>query len=60
MQDFKASKAVNTMGTHGILTSDQSPIKRQDEEKEGDFLFNEDVDKYESFLRKSTYLDSPR
>ena len=32
----------------------------QDAEKEGDFLFNENVDKYDSFLRKSTYLDSPR
>ena len=43
-----------------ILNTSTSPIKMIEEEKTtGELLFMEDVEKYDSFLRKSTYLDSP-
>lgn len=42
-----------------ILNSSQSPIRHTEEDKEPDLLFMEDEAKYDSLLRKSSFLDSP-
>ena len=44
------------------LNSSHSPIEPLEEEKDGandNLLFMEDVENYDSLLRKSSYLDSP-
>ena len=52
-----SSKETNAQG---FLNSSQSPIKNEEEKvNNGDLLFEEDVDKYDSFLKKSCVLDSP-
>ena len=43
-----------------ILNSSQSPIRHTDgDDKDADLLFMEDEAKYDSLLRKSSFLDSP-
>ena len=60
IEDVKATALANKTSLDGILDTTQSPIAKKEEEKgKGELLFMEDVDKYDSFLRKSSYLDSP-
>ena len=56
----RLASSKDAAGASGILNSSQSPIRKEEEKvNNGDLLFMEDVEKYDSFLKKSCVLDSP-